>query len=269
MITLAGRPGLDGCEPGAAIVVVGEVCVMRTTGGLKLATVVFAAAVSLAGSAMAGRGIQVDDPNTPPLAFTPCTLGGSGCVGIAASSPEFVGAFSGDGSTTLYIYQEGVVSFGAELPTTASLAGGPASFGLGNWFAPSFGAATTVEAFHDPEGPGQFRINWGPSGLPVFQLFILDDTFNGVAEIGLNGDVQPGSLIAYNYTPFNWVPPPGFIPGGVDPTVDAIPLNVPGSFGLGPTSVTPEPASWALMIAGFGLMGAMLRRRRRAMAPAV
>ncbi|MGL6043058.1 MAG: PEPxxWA-CTERM sorting domain-containing protein, partial [Sandaracinobacteroides sp.] len=26
-------------------------------------------------------------------------------------------------------------------------------------------------------------------------------------------------------------------------------------------AVVPEPASWALMIAGFGLTGAMLRRR--------
>jgi hypothetical protein len=27
--------------------------------------------------------------------------------------------------------------------------------------------------------------------------------------------------------------------------------------------VTPEPASWALMLVGFGALGAALRRRRR------
>jgi hypothetical protein len=32
------------------------------------------------------------------------------------------------------------------------------------------------------------------------------------------------------------------------------------------TSVIPEPASWALLIAGFGLVGGMLRRQRRATA---
>ena len=32
------------------------------------------------------------------------------------------------------------------------------------------------------------------------------------------------------------------------------------------TGVVPEPSTWALMIAGFGSAGAMLRRRRRAAA---
>ena len=37
------------------------------------------------------------------------------------------------------------------------------------------------------------------------------------------------------------------------------------TFGAPPSNGgVPEPASWALMIAGFGLTGAMLRRRRRA-----
>jgi hypothetical protein len=35
---------------------------------------------------------------------------------------------------------------------------------------------------------------------------------------------------------------------------------------IGPTIGVPEPASWALMIAGFGLAGAALRRRRGALA---
>lgn len=38
------------------------------------------------------------------------------------------------------------------------------------------------------------------------------------------------------------------------------------TFGLEPTAVVPEPASWAMMIMGFGLSGALLRRRR-ALAP--
>jgi hypothetical protein len=34
------------------------------------------------------------------------------------------------------------------------------------------------------------------------------------------------------------------------------------STGLAVTVSVPEPASWALMIGGFGMAGAMLRRRR-------
>ena len=41
-------------------------------------------------------------------------------------------------------------------------------------------------------------------------------------------------------------------------TVSDAPITAPGS--------VPEPATWAMMIAGFGFVGATLRRRRRALA---
>ncbi|WP_426168589.1 PEPxxWA-CTERM sorting domain-containing protein [Sandarakinorhabdus sp. DWP1-3-1] len=46
-----------------------------------------------------------------------------------------------------------------------------------------------------------------------------------------------------------------------DPLIDGV------SFALaGPGSTVPEPASWAMLIAGFGLVGAAARRRRVAVA---
>lgn len=39
--------------------------------------------------------------------------------------------------------------------------------------------------------------------------------------------------------------------------------NVTGTFTLLHDSAVPEPAAWAMMIAGFGLTGAAMRRRRR------
>lgn len=45
-------------------------------------------------------------------------------------------------------------------------------------------------------------------------------------------------------------------------SIDGPGLN--GSSGVGvPTSVVPEPASWAMMIVGFGLAGTMIRSARR------
>ncbi len=41
-------------------------------------------------------------------------------------------------------------------------------------------------------------------------------------------------------------------------TGTGVPLS-PGSF---PTGAVPEPATWAMMLAGFGLVGATVRRRR-------
>jgi hypothetical protein len=57
-------------------------------------------------------------------------------------------------------------------------------------------------------------------------------------------------------TPDNGSPPPNGGPGGT--------LTPPGS-SQGPVTATgsvPEPATWAIMVGGFGLAGAALRRRR-------
>ncbi|WP_439547012.1 PEPxxWA-CTERM sorting domain-containing protein [Sandarakinorhabdus sp.] len=48
-------------------------------------------------------------------------------------------------------------------------------------------------------------------------------------------------------------------------TVDRISLSSQVQTGFEPGAV-PEPASWAMMIAGFGLVGAMQRRRQRVVA---
>jgi len=34
----------------------------------------------------------------------------------------------------------------------------------------------------------------------------------------------------------------------------------------GPTSPAPEPASWLMMVGGFGLLGAAMRRRKASIA---
>ncbi len=81
------------------------------------------------------------------------------------------------------------------------------------------------------------------------------------------GPVDPGSWVAFNPQP----DPPGDafgasfqFAGKEDPyagftiSIDGTPLSFTLAGGV------PEPASWALMIAGFSLVGATLRSRRRA-----
>ena len=72
--------------------------------------------------------------------------------------------------------------------------------------------------------------------------------------------------INYGYVKLTTTAPDGFpatITGrayentGAAITVPGTPSATPGS-----PSVAPEPATWAMMIAGFGLVGAATRRRR-------
>ena len=42
----------------------------------------------------------------------------------------------------------------------------------------------------------------------------------------------------------------------------AIVVDVGGSVSAGPNGTIPEPASWAMMLAGFGIVGSAVRSRR-------
>jgi hypothetical protein len=72
---------------------------------------------------------------------------------------------------------------------------------------------------------------------------------NDVEQFNISGNFADGAFGFYNYSQ------PGVVYAGLTTLV------------LPPESgVVPEPESWAMLIAGFGLVGATMRRRRRALA---
>lgn len=91
---------------------------------------------------------------------------------------------------------------------------------------------------------GPLVLNFGATTLTIT---LSDETFNANTSEGNCGDDLHGSCLHAGE--------------GYDADVQATfqqTLNAVGG--------VPEPASWALMIGGFGMAGSMLRRRRTAMA---
>jgi hypothetical protein len=106
-------------------------------------------------------------------------------------------------------------------------------------------------------------------GLTSFSLFMgSPDTYNYVRFIGDGFDetLSGGQLTLGNTSQsWDWGARVNFDFGGA--AVNTIILSSTGnSFEVDNFAVAavPEPATWALMIGGFGLMGAVLRRRRQA-----
>jgi hypothetical protein len=76
----------------------------------------------------------------------------------------------------------------------------------------------------------------------------------------------PGSFHFLAPIPQPWIVHSDGTPGLLFvPDADMIPTNNFGGVSLRVTAV-PEPATWAMLVAGFGLAGATLRRRRTAIA---
>ncbi len=83
------------------------------------------------------------------------------------------------------------------------------------------------------------------SGSPVSDLQ-LQTVLASLGRIGINADWRTGS---------------DFV------TLDSVSLCDAGGCTIGPVGGVPEPASWALMIAGFGLTGSAIRRRKAFLKP--
>ena len=231
-------------------------------------------------TAFAGRGFVID---TGVGQLTPCDLGDTFC---AASFFTPLGG-------PMYVYAEGIVSFGNPL-TGIDLASIQAQDT--DWFAGAFSGTQYqtfgVQTFSYGAEAG-WAINYYAQGTsvslpdqfgqggttPLFQIQVLPHDYGDFGDNGedvsvvFSGNPGDGSFIGY-------ATDDGSSDGvTIDNTLDlqnsdftlvtqAGSLAPASSFSIvrSTASPTPEPATWASMLLGFGVVGGALRYRKTAKA---
>lgn len=239
----------------------------------SLATILGCAALgalALAGPAAAGGSIRIDAQAPTPI--TTCTLGVA-CANYQTTSYFFI---LPDGTMTnrLYVYDEGIVGLGSEVAGTP----GGAVTSSGYYAAAAFATIPDLEdvtrtnmAFPDA---AVFTYHTGAANTGgMFQILFtdmrtdldapgnfmqLEFKYGGYLFDADGYGARPGSGLPQGFAPNNAITQFAICTTGV--CQDTM---VRGST---PISAAPEPASWAMMIAGFGMAGGILRRRRQALA---
>jgi hypothetical protein len=86
-------------------------------------------------------------------------------------------------------------------------------------------------------------------------------------DLSANGDISAGATQVEAYHAHAFVDPVITIdPNFVDGSLYSLSESAGAGNAFAPTSAVPEPLSWALMLIGFGGLGACLRRQRRILA---
>jgi hypothetical protein len=142
---------------------------------------------------------------------------------------------------------------------------------------PTIGTMTTTQLF---SGTLSFTLNTAQLGLSGLSTNALTVTFtdaalkatNGTSAPTLQADVNAGSTIVYSsgFADLSGLTGQNFslsFSGGTA-ALDAVGGRLPdflasGSGTFAADGAVPEPASWAMMLGGFGMMGTVLRSRRK------
>ena len=191
-------------------------------------------------------GLPPADETTPDSPSSPPLLGGDGPQdGLTMLDSDFGGDLSGGPGTN----NAGGGFGGGSGSGGGGSAGGSAGGGSG-------GGSTGANG-----GTGAGGSGGGLGGASqVIPLGILpDDNMppSGSGGGGAGGSGNRGSGGGGSGGP----PPPGGVPNG-GPNGGSGGGGSAGGPTVGPTTAIPEPAVWMTLITGFGLMGALLRRRR-------
>jgi Protein of unknown function (DUF642)/PEP-CTERM motif len=225
---------------------------MRTAKATLAAALSLAALLGVAGQAAASTNLLVN----------------GSFEDITGAAPQSWGGYTfGDGFSTLPGWS--VVSGNVDVTTNAS-GWSPAYDGVDSLDINGWEAGTISQSFADKAGATYtvfFAYSRNAAGAPDPATADVTAGDQTVHVSSPNDPSQFGTVGAMLWKTDSFT----FVGTGHDSITLA--ATVPGNGGVffddirvsGPAAV-PEPASWALMIGGFGLAGAALRRRRSAAA---
>jgi|GEM_PF-568763 len=130
------------------------------------------------------------------------------------------------------------LQFTFDAPTPNSGAGALNGFTAGYYLVFSQGGYLDWSP-SDPTLNGKTQLNYGPNNDGLLSVYVNGGTYNEGCGLFCGTSIKKGPTKALTVqATFDW-------------DRDA-----------SPAAVVPEPATWALMIGGFGMAGAALRRRR-------
>jgi hypothetical protein len=259
---------------------------VRTSRIGAAAAIAAAALTTFAATSADARRVSTDDPWPMPEVGA-CVLD----TGIATQgcNPISLGFTVRIGSQTynsIYLYDDGLISFGSTVTN-------PLSDTVEGFGTPVIAAGLSrIEVFDFPPyvtsqfservtgNPGEFLLGWYEGEVefiggvdPEDQFQLLPGSYARVVNTGYYRllklePLEPGRARATIFTS-GFGGPLGYSLGNVSLALEE-PIQDDYVFEFGERIVPgiPEPASWALMIAGFGLVGLAARRRRAEALPA-
>ncbi|WP_310476084.1 NF038122 family metalloprotease [Sandarakinorhabdus sp.] len=117
---------------------------------------------------------------------------------------------------------------------------------------------------------GQSALDWSIGGTPCFSVNAGKTCLAPLSTGAFNGDGRQASHwkddIILGTLPLGIMDPTATGPGGTRPFMQISRFDLIAFDTMGYDLGVPEPSTWAMLIAGFGLTGAAMRRRRRVIA---